>query len=356
MLPIPMIGTLGGTTPPPQPYMDGIGGQVYTSGSYKYHYFTASGNFEVTQVGSDPTEGNVIEFLLVAGGGGGGKGNASYVGGGGGGAGEFFTGSYNVSVGSYNCIVGAGGIGAPAWNAYSGSQGSSSLFTPLGGTLGYPLVAIGGGYGNGFRYNAGTFPTYYSSSFGGNGGSGGGAAFNYGRTDPSLPTPPKDTTEYQGRGVYPVSGSDYFWRGNNAGKEGSNAVIPGGPGISITSFVYGAGAGGGATQVGAEPFNYYKYFGPEYNGGAGNFWRYDYFSGSYYAGGGAAGVDGTALAFVIIAGGIGGGGTAGRSNIANGGNGTTNTGGGGGGAGYWTGQGNAGNGGSGIIAVRYKYQ
>jgi hypothetical protein len=345
-----MIGTaktFGPTPPPPPPtsqYMDAIGGQIYLSGSYKYHYFTASGTFQVTQVGYDPTEGNVIEFLLVGGGGGGGRGARIDTGGGGGGAGEFVTGSYNVSVGTYSCNIGAGGLGAPTYSLYSGSQGTSSFFTPITG-LGYSLVAIGGGYGTGFRYYAGTFPNYLSSSFGGNGGSGGGSTY----------TSNLDSTVYGGLGVYPTSGSSYFWRGNNSGQGRSTGQVPGRPGID-NPINYGGGAGGGATQVGGGPFNYYKYFGEQYNGGAGNFWKYDYFSGSYYAGGGAAGVDGTPTSSVIIAGGIGGGGTAGRGGISNAGSGTPNTGGGGGGAGYWDSVTNAGNGGSGIVAVRYRYQ
>jgi hypothetical protein len=350
MLPISMIGVAKSASfapgpPPTTEYMNGTGGQIYLRGDYKFHYFTASSTFEVTQVGYDPTEGNVIQFLLVGGGGGGGRGANIDTGGGGGGAGEFFTGSYNVSVGTYACVVGAGGIGAPTYNLYSGSNGTSSLITPLASAQGYPLVALGGGYGTGFRYYLGTYPGYQSSSFGGDGGSGGGSTYNS----------TLDSTTYGGLGVYPISGSNYFWRGNNSGNGIRVTQIPGRPGID-SAITYGGGAGGGAIQAGAGPFNYYKLAGEYYNGGSGNFWELDIFTGSYYAGGGAAGVDGTNLTNVIIAGGIGGGGTAGRGGISNAGSGTPNTGGGGGGAGYWDSITSAGNGGSGIIAVTYRYK
>ena len=56
------------------------GGTVTTSGDYKIHTFTSSGNFVVSNVGTD------IDYLIIAGGGGGGWSNGG-VGGGAGGAG-----------------------------------------------------------------------------------------------------------------------------------------------------------------------------------------------------------------------------------------------------------------------------
>ena len=46
------------------------GGNVTTSGNYKYHTFTTSGTFQIT----DAPAGESIEYVIVAGGGGGGGG------------------------------------------------------------------------------------------------------------------------------------------------------------------------------------------------------------------------------------------------------------------------------------------
>ena len=63
------------------------GGSVATAGDYKIHTFSSSGDFVVSQLGTD------IDYLIIAGGGGGGWSNGG-VGGGGGGAGGYRN-SYN---------------------------------------------------------------------------------------------------------------------------------------------------------------------------------------------------------------------------------------------------------------------
>jgi len=59
------------------PYIVATGGTVTTSGNFKIHTFTSSGNFDVSSIGN-----SYAELLVVAGGGSGGN-----FGGGGGGAG-----------------------------------------------------------------------------------------------------------------------------------------------------------------------------------------------------------------------------------------------------------------------------
>ena len=85
------------------PSFSATGGTIATPGNgYKYHFFTAPGNFVVTDSVS-------IEYLVVAGGGGGGGSYGGSAGGGGGGAGGFRTGSIPISAATYPITVGGGG-------------------------------------------------------------------------------------------------------------------------------------------------------------------------------------------------------------------------------------------------------
>ena len=166
------------------------------------------------------------------------------------------------------------------------------------------------------------------------GGSGGGGAYN--GTGGAGNTPP----------VSPSQG--------NAGGTQSPAT---------TSPAYGAGGGGGATAAGTS--------GTPANGGAGGaggglptaFGSNGEDSGGYryYAGGGGgAGENASAASGGLGGGGDGGfGGSPGTPTQRTGCAGTANTGGGGGGAcsgGPSPGYGPGGNGGSGIVVIRYKYQ
>ena len=118
------------------PFMTATGGDVPAGiivGDYKVHTFSSSSNFTVTSLGSDPTYGSSVEYLIVAGGGGGG-----YETGGGGGAGGLLTAtSATVSATSYTATVGAGGAGAQS-NATGSNGGDSSIFS---------ITAVGGGVG-----------------------------------------------------------------------------------------------------------------------------------------------------------------------------------------------------------------
>jgi outer membrane protein assembly factor BamB len=231
----------------------------------------------------------LVEVLVVAGGGGGG----CHTGGGGGAGGVVYTASYLITNGDISVTVGAGGNGATS-NNVSGSNGSNSVFDSI--------TAIGGGGGASRFTDAGS------------GGSGGGGS-------------PQDLGMSYGSGI---TGQGY------AG------------GVGGTAWNYLSGGGGGAGAVGSGGTG----SGGNGNGGAGL--AFD-ISGSsvYYGGGGGGGVYGTD---VPGAGGTGGGG-AGSNTSAVVGNGTPNTGGGGGGGGlafsgtYTSLPG--GNGGSGIVIVRY---
>ena len=242
-----------------------------------------------------PYSDGKIDVLVVAGGGSGGGAGYNDGAGGGGAGGVVYAAALSISAGSYSVVVGGGGAGVGA-----GTQGTN------GGNSSFPGVttAIGGGGG-------GTEgPTPRIGSTGGSGGGGGG---------------------YSGSG-----GSGTAGQGNNGG----NCTGP------------GDGGGGGAGAPGEN--------GTTRNGGIGLSYST---SGSavYYGGGGGASGD------VRFSGGPGagaggtGGGGAGAISITGGSavSGLPNTGGGGGGAAGSNPVGSvktSGNGGSGIVIIRYLTQ
>ena len=134
------------------------GDSITTDGDYKVHTFTQSGNFTVTEAGTDAA----VQYLMVAGGGGGGSGyyNSSYGSGGGGAGGMITANNFSVSNGTYAIIIGAGGAGQ-AKNTNKTYSGSDSLFSTL--------IATGGGGGGPRSANN-------VADHGQSGGSGGGAA------------------------------------------------------------------------------------------------------------------------------------------------------------------------------------
>lgn len=231
-----------------------------------------------------------VDYLIVAGGGGGGQNN-----GGGGGAGGVISSATSLSLGSYTVTIGAGGSGATG-SGWSGSNGSNTSFNP--GT------AIGGGGGMGGNFGVGGA----GGAVAGSGGSGGG----------------------QSRGV---------------GSPGSGTAGQGSSGRNNRTGAEGGGGGGFSSGGGTGP-----------NGGNG----YTWVNGSTYCGGGGGAGEGAGN--VAGLGGTGGGGrgaaTAGAtlangwSNGGAGENGAANTGGGGGSADN-PGTALGGNGGSGIVIVRY---
>ena len=234
-----------------------------------------------------------VEALIIAGGaGGGGTNDASGVGAGGGGSGGYRTSTQTIDLGtSYTVTVGAGGNGG-AINT-NGSSGSNSVFNTI-------TSAGGGGGGK-------------SGVAGINGGSGGGGT----------------ATQLGGTGNTPSTSPS---QGNTGGS--GNDLAPN----------YGGGGGGGASAVGTN--------GTTTAGGNGGNGTASSITGSSVtrAGGGGGGTfnGGTA--------GTGGTGGGGNANInAAGSAGTSNTGGGGGGGSYQIPFGTraGGNGGSGIVILKY---
>jgi len=292
------------------------GGTETTCGNCKIHTFTGPGTFQVTGLANTPAN-NAMGYMVVAGGGGGG-GEL----GGGGGAGGFREGRNNpitpytasplaaacsaltATVSSYPITVGGGGPGStcgPSPTVVKGDSGSPSIFSTITSAGG------GGGGTNNSSPGGETMPGIAGGSGGGGAGSadnnGGGGAGN---------TPPVSPPQGSAGGTASISAPNY----GAAGGGGATAV--GGGGTSTTGGAGGAGASTSITGASVQRA-----------GGGG---------GAVFGCGGTAG-----------SGGAGGGGAGGNNTCGT--DGTTNTGGGGGGA-----RGQAGNGGSGIVIIRYKYQ
>jgi hypothetical protein len=304
-------------------FITATGGTVTESGDFKIHTFTGDGCFVVSGLGSNGpcAQNSTVDYMVIAGGGGG-SGGPSGDGGGGGGAGGFreskdsslssphcasplaATTGLTISATTYPITVGAGGTGTAVYNT-AGNNGSNSVFSTITSTGG------GGGGGNEPGNNGGS---------GGGGGAGGGGPYPGGSGN----TPP----------VSPPQG--------NSGSTGA-------PNSSGDQY---GGGGGGATQAG-QPTT------PATQGGPGGNGATTSISGSpvAYAGGGGGMTSPTTP--TTAPGGTGGGGSgSGCGSAAT--SGTTNRGAGGGGAGGSIGEpaipNSGGNGGKGIVVIRYKFQ
>ena len=236
----------------------------------------------------------------------------------------------------------------------------SSTFTPTGsGTVEILVVAGGGGAGfdGGGGGGAGGVITNTVSVTSGTeytvvvGGGGAAAMYTTGNGAPGLNSQFGGLTAIGGAGGY--SGHASITNTTTGGSGGGQGFNEGGPGNGTpgqgnrggyNSLNYAGGGGGGAGEVGGN--------GSGVNGGNGGKGIQSGISGvaTWYGGGGAGGAwDGTGGT-----GGMGGGGNGGGARPATAGaNGIANTGGGGGGNGYAASS-DSGNGGSGIVIVRYK--
>lgn len=235
-----------------------------------------------------------MDYLIVAGGGGGGDNH-----GGGGGAGGLLQGTGTISSGSYSVTVGAGGN----YGHYPTSGGNSSV-------SGWNTAVGGGSGGSG---DPGQAPA--------SGGSGGGAG---GHSTPTF-------TGASGTSGQGNSGGN----GLDSGSTIKNGGGGGGKGAA------GQSAGSGYAGDGGNGTNAYSTWASATSSG----------DGGYYAGGGGAGCW-TDQGQTPGTGGLGGGGDGGQAGGVQGQAGQANTGGGGGGGD--DGQGLAGNGGSGIVIIRYQ--
>ncbi len=281
-----------GATPVPK----ASGGTIYSDSTYYYHAFPSTGVFT-------PTQSITCDYLVVAGGGAGAGGYSTNAKGSGGGAGGYISsiGSsggggaavspLSLTATAYTITVGAGATGRSGGSG-GGLQGTDSSIAGSGLTT---ITAIGGGGG-------GTF-----AGGGTTGGSGGGGA--------------------------PGSAG-------NAGT--TNQGYAGGSSLAYSNNVNGGGGGGGgAGSVGQNAYDTLV-------AGAGGSGLTFNLAGSTLslAGGGGGGA-------VYLPGGATFGGGAGGIDNGNGNAANANTGGGGGGGSSNTGFTSGGNGGSGIVVIRY---
>jgi len=295
------------------PLIVATGGTITTSGDDKIHTFTGPGTFTVCSAATCAAN-NVVSYMVIAGGGGGGGAGPSNTAGGGGGAGGFrevkspttpYTASpldgypsspnrVTVTATSFPITIGAGGTG-PSSYAGNAPTGTPSTFSSI--------ISAGGGGGGGY-----CSPEPNALRNGGSGGGGGGFNPHPGGTGNTPPTSPSQ---------------------GNPGGAGGGSQNPG---------VF-SGAGGGATATGGSG-----------SGGAGGAGATTSINGTPTARAGGGGA-------LNGAGGAGGGGTGSGTSFNPNSTGTVNTGGGGGGAVSYSGPTvPGGNGGSGIVIIRYKFQ
>lgn len=320
-----------------------IGGDyAFNSGSYRIHTFTTVG----TAYFLNYAEITNAEIMIVGGGGTGG-----WQSGGGGGAGQIlYTTTATIPAGTgsgHAVVVGAGGVvSGTTWNANAVDNGDVSTFS-FGGAS---YSAKGGGHGG--PYN--NTPYASSQTDIGSGGGGGGTTAS---TAEDGATAGGNTytgwTSYSSNGgngwtgsgghVHAAGGGGGANGAGTAGASGSNG--DGGVGKVVASWMTKAGltnSGDSSTAL---------YFG---GGGGGAVHENDGGNGGLGGGGGGSTNDTSSAS-----GGTGGGsafnnGSAGEATTnPNGGNAGANTGGGGGGAGNGENTKVGGNGGSGIVVIRY---
>ena len=290
-------GNIGDNLSTPSPStIEAVGGTIVVPGNgYKYHFLTADPHtFTITS-----TPGGIdVEYVIVGGGGAGGNypsGNS----GGGGGAGGFVTGTFpNMEEGIYPVTIG---------------QGGASLSNPGTHTTFNAVIGYGGGGGS----PSYTSPGNPGASGGGGGGAGpttGGLADKIQPGNSSIPAPLSPQGNAGGTGG-PTGNSGKSGGGGGAGGAGENAgTNSGGGGVGKVAFDGDAGIPSDYGTDGPSP-------------------------GRWFAGGGAGGNYPS-----TGAGGAGGGGSQ-PGTI----DGVDGTGGGGGGAQSPT----AGDGGNGIVILKY---
>ena len=315
------------------PYIEATGGAESFDGNFKIHTFTGPGTFQVTKLAtvSPAPIYNIVSYVVAAGGGsGGGTGSTTHVGGGGGAGGvragknapvDTYTSSplactsgpnagLPVSVTSYTIQVGGGGT-SPGSGPATGGPGVDSTFSTItstggggGGSLGSPSIPRNGN----------------------SGGSGGGGSSQVAGSGGSGNSPPVSPPQGQPGGGGTDAPPDL--RGGSGG--GATAAGTGGSPTANQA----AGGAGATTNISGSPVGY--------SGGG----------GSGATSGGGPGAGGAASPCGSGASGAPGSSTTGPNAPDN----RAGGGGGAGGTGPNPGDTLGGNGGSGVVIIRYRYQ
>jgi len=326
--------------------------ETWTYAGRRYYAFTESGYFDVTVSGK-------ADIAIIGGGGSGGSGVNNFACGGGGGAGAFVE-YYDVTLptGNYLVDIGNGGVGrVPGISNYSTNGSPSKLTgpptfsgpTPSHHPAANIIQAPGGGSGGSNQVS----PAPFIDVAGSNGGSGGGAVSissnaglgeyekgwgHPGSIGPGSPAP--GTGSGGGGGAGGTSGHDAYFI--PLGVPTSNSSPPPAANNYYGSDRYGFVGGGGKYMFGGDAGIPTDYGTPGPN------------PGRYFAGGGDGATDQTTPFSQVSA----PGGGAHELTPSNSHDGLKNTGGGGGGSQYDTSRPKAfkaGDGGSGIMILRYKY-
>ena len=314
-------------------FAEATGGTVTTVGDYKVHAFTSSGTFTVTQL----ADTNEFETLVVAGGAG--PGNTFAAGGGGGGGITNHQTGQALTAAAYTITVGGGGAGAgnsSGWpNTPTGNQGSDSSIK--------------------LASNSSIIQEADISDI---------------ASHPGI-----TVSQPQANNKFSWSSHAHFSGGNSAKVvNGTTTQYVGGGGFHSTGY---AGGGAGSGENGGGPHSTSDNTqsdtpswatGASYSAGGhgGDGYATTMVTGSttYYGGGGGASTHANGASGVCgynAPGGQGGGGNGSNGHCSGGSfqNGAANTGGGGGGGhsntfglNYYS----SGNGGSGVVYIKYKYQ
>ena len=315
-----------------------IGGTIINNSgnTFRYHKFTTAGT-NTFQLWNSKT----IDIFIVAGGAGGGLLEA-----GGGGAGEVvWKTGLSLSAGTYNAVVGAGGVGTNKTSSSPGRAASGTDSTFALGVSGKEVKAKGGGAGgrNGSGEQAGL-----------SGGSGGGSSRDGGQSSGAAASKYGTGSASDQQGIGYASAGGYTpgtaWAsasgGGGAGGAGGNGSGngPGSNGDNASAGAGGVGIRGSDIHSDVTALMTDTSIGVEHSG-------VRYIAGG---GGGSCAHTGSAGSLTAGAGGYGGGGAGALDSNTGTGvmstAGTPNTGGGGGGGL----RGATGvNGGSGIIVIRY---
>jgi len=327
--------------------LDAVSPVTYATGGTKsytpthtIHTFLTNSPFVVSSPG-------LVQILVVAGGGSGGPRH----GGGGGAGGLIHLPGDNGSLanGTYNVVIGDGGVANPG--AQLGVDGDDSSFGPPSPAAAPThLLALGGGAGGKYPGNGGV-------TGGGSGGGAGGVSPGTGGSG-SQPAPT----------VYGTS-TGHGYNGGNGGYWSPDSRLGGGGGgaggVGDTGGSTGpeTGDGGVGLQVQIAPNGPNIYYAA---GGGGGTWgpggNAPQDAGDGGQGGGGGGATSSGPTATIGSGGTGGlnvGGNGTSSTLNTGGAGGTNTGSGGGGNGQsnyssWPAEAKGGDGGSGIVIISYK--
>jgi len=214
------------------PQLTLTGGTTVEYGGSRYHIFRTStpgpmSYITIDQVSNEPTE-NVVDFLVIGGGGGAGGGDNAY-GGGGGAGGLIWRPAKPISStgGPYSVSIGSGGAGTPVDNSNVGN-GINGGDTTIGSSPD-PIYFIAKGGGGGAIASGFSFGTNGSPGGSGGGGAGGGPGPKPGGSA-TQPSQPGDS------GTYAHSGSGGSSGGGGGGGSGNGGNGPGSGGAGANGY------------------------------------------------------------------------------------------------------------------------